>query len=372
MRKKIYSLLQINHTMKRIITYAAVAAAVLAACNKVEGPAESPRTFGTIELSISTLADGINPGRTRVSETENYEKAVRDVQVLVFGADGRINFYKNLGTETSGTISTTSGHKTVYAVVNGPDCAAVASLDELKNRTVDLAVNTIGEDGAFIMCGRAECEVEEPKPDGSAASTVCRISVSRLASRVVLKSVKNSLPDSYGEISIKSVLLANVVGEQNIAGNASSSVWYNKYGRKDEEPLVADHIINGDAYKASCEELTFKSVSEEVARGGSYTPAGPLCLYSYANSSRVNPSGFNTTFTACRSELVLTAEIQGKTYYYPVVLTKGLERNKSYDVALSISSLGSDDPGKPVDKGGMSVEIEIKDWEDGGSYSEDI
>ena len=67
--------------------------------------------------------------------------------------------------------------------------------------------------------------------NGGTAS--CAITVSRLVSRVALSTVVNKLPQSYGAITIDRVFLCNVVGNQNLAGNAAASTWYNKNGRAD-------------------------------------------------------------------------------------------------------------------------------------------
>ena len=47
-------------------------------------------------------------------------------------------------------------------------------------------------------------------------------------SRVALAKVNNALPSSYGSLKINNVALINVVGNQNLAGAATASTWYNK------------------------------------------------------------------------------------------------------------------------------------------------
>ena len=265
--------------MKKKVSLLLAATTLLAACNKQEQmPLPETQTYGTIELSIDADSGLQTKAVEAYTTAQTYESQVNKVQVFVFGSDGKINYYKNLGTSLTGSITTSSGSKTVYAVVNGPDLSTVGTLSELEAKAVDLSANSTTASTGFVMAGKASCTV-------SSSSVNCAITVSRLAARVVLKSVTNALPASYGALKIERVFLSNVVGNQNLAGTASPSTWYNKEGRKDESPLVESHIIDGSTYTASCPTLTFKSVAQSVANGASHAPSTPYFFYSYANSS---------------------------------------------------------------------------------------
>ena len=352
--------------MKKTFSLLLAAAAMLAACSRQEQPAAVPQEFGTIEFSISPQEGPVTRAVTSYTEAQAHETRINSVQVLVFGDDGRINFHKDLGTGLTGSISTTSGTKTVYAVVNGPDLSAVATLSELESAAVDLSANGTGSSGGFVMTGKATCTVSGTDVD-------CAVTVSRLVSRVVLKSVVNGLPSSYGELRVERVYLSNVVGNQNLAGSAAPTTWYNREGRKDESPLVESHIIDGSTYRASCEDLTYRSVGQQVAVGGTLEPSVPYLLYSFPNAATAAPSGFSAGFTPQRSVLVVAATVKGETYYYPVVLDAStLERNTSYTVGLTVTSLGSKDPNEPVDKGSAAVTVTVDGWKAGAAYDEVI
>lgn len=352
--------------MKKTISFLLAATTFLAACNKQEQPAAEPQAYGTIQLTIDADSGLQTKAVSAYTTAQTYETQVNKVQVFVFGSDGKINFYKNLGKSLTGSITTTAGTKTVYAVVNGPDLSTVGALSELEAKAVDLSANSTTASTGFVMAGKNTCTVS-----GTAAS--CAITVSRLAARVVLASVTNALPSSYGALKIERVFLSNVVGNQNIAGTASPSTWYNKEGRKDESPLVESHIIDGSTYAASCPTLTFKSVGQSVANGSSLTPSTPYLFYGYANSSTTAPSGFNATFSAQRSVLVVVASVNSEVFYYPVVLDSStLVRNTTYTVGLTINSLGSKDPNDPVEKGSMNVNITVAGWQAGATYDETI
>ena len=353
--------------MKKTIPMMMAAAAIaLAACEKAPEAVPEAGEGGVIAVSIAPQDGPETRAVSAYTAAQTYETQLNGVQVLVFGSDGKINAYKSLGASTSASLSVTSGAKTVYAVANGPDLSSVGTLSALEATALDLSANSTTASKGFVMAGKASCTV-------SSGTTNCSVAVSRLAARVALQSVTNKLPASYGALKVERVFLSNVVGNQNIAGSASASTWYNKEGRKDESSRNTSHIIDGSTYAASCPELTFKSVGSSVSNGASLTPSTPYLFYGYANSSTVAPAGFSTTFSAQRTVLVVAATVDSKLYYYPVVLDSStLERNTTYTVGLTITGLGSDDPDKPVEKGSFSVSVSVDGWKTGATYDETI
>lgn len=346
------------------------ACAALAACNKEPvsvTPNVEPEGEGIIAFSIDAEQAPMTKAVTAYTTAQTYESQVNKVQIFVFGSDGAINFYQNLGNKTSGSISTTAGAKTVWAVVNGPDLSTIGKLSDLQATAVELSANSTTAATGFVMAGNGSVTVT------NGATANCAITVSRLVSRVALVNVVNKLPSSYGALTIDRVFLANVVGNQNIAGNAAASTWFNKEGRADESTRNASHIIDGSTYKASCEALTYKGVAQSVANGATHTPSTPYLFYSFPNSSTTAPTGFKSTFAAQRSVLVVAATVSGKQYYYPVVLDDAtLDRNKTYTVGLTITGLGSEDPNQPVVKGSISASITVSGWTAGVTYDETI
>ena len=359
--------------MKKIFLFLAAASLVgMAACNKADGlKASLPEEQGEGIITFSLAPTGSDVPETRAvtayTTSQTYESQVNKVQIFVFNSDGKIAAYLNNGTSLSGSISTTAGAKTVWAVVNGPTLSSIATLSALQATAVDLSANSTTASTGFVMAGSGSCTVT------GSGSVPCNFSVSRLVSRVALVSVTNSLPASYGAINIERVFLSNVVGNQNIAGSASPSTWYNKDGVADESTRNAAHIIDGSTYQASCPTLTFKSVGQSVANAGSYSPSTPVLLYSYPNSSTTAPNGFSSSFSAKRTVLTVVATVDSQVQYYPVVLDNAtLERNKTYTVGLTITGPGSSDPDKPVEKGSISVTISVAGWTAGANYDETI
>ena len=353
--------------MRKTISILAMAAAVLCSCDKNTDcvPCEENQETGTLAVSLLFDEGAQTKAVTSFTTSQTYEKQVNKVQIFVFDESGKINIYKDAGTTQSNiSISTTTGKKTIWAVVNGPDLSEVASLAELEDTAIDLAANSTTAATGFVMAGSTSCTV-------SASAATANISVSRLVARVALQKVTNQLPDGYGALTIDNVVLTNVAGNQNIAGDATPATWYNKMGRKDGA-TESSQIIDGETNKASCEALTFKSVKQEVAHGSDLNITTPYLFYSFPNSNTAGSTGWVNPFTARASRLVVTATIDGVKYYYPVTLSKKLERNKAYTVEITITGLGSTDPDKPIEKGGLTAAITVLDWVDGGSYEETL
>ena len=353
--------------MKKTFSILALAAAVLCSCDKNADCVPCQKAEENQEPATLSVSLGFDDPETRAvtayTTAQDYEKAVNSVQILVFDASGKINMYKDAGTAVSDIqLSTTAGQKTVWAVVNGPDLSAVATLSALQTKAVDLADNSLTKTEGFVMAGSTSCTV-------SATGGTAAVTVSRLVSRVALQKVTNSLPSGYGALKIDNVTLINVVGNQNLAGNASIATWYNKMGRKDGG-AQAD-IIDGSTNKASCPSLTFAAPAATVNNGAAHTPATPHLFYCYPNATSADANGWVSSFTARKTRLVVAATISGTKYYYPVTINTP-ERNKAYTVELTITGLGSTDPDQPVSKGAITASVTVQEWLPGTTYEETI
>lgn len=349
--------------MKKTFFIMAAIAAMACSCEPEKDCLPCSEENGTMEVSLEFDEEPSTKATTYVT-AQTYEKQVNNVQILVFDSSGALNVYKDAGTASSGiTINTTTGAKTVWAVVNGPSLASVTTQSVMQNTAVDLSKNSITASTGFVMSGSASVTV------GSTTATAT-ISVRRLVSRVALQKVTNSLPASYGDMTINNVFLSNVVGNQNIAGTAAISTWYNKMGRK-SGATVSNQIIDGNSYLASCPTLTFKNIASDVASGESHTPSTPYLLYCYPNSTTTDVTNWSQTFSARKTRLVVTATIGGKKYYYPIVIDTP-QRNTAYTVELTITGLGSPDPDTPVVKGTINATVSVQGWVGGAVYEETI
>ena len=351
--------------MKKTLFIMAAVAAMACSCDKDADcePCQEAQTKATLNVSLD-FEDEPQTRATSYVTAQTYETKVNDVQVLVFDSSGALNAYVDADTKTSGiSISTTAGSKTVWAVVNGPNLSSITTLSALQSTAVDLGANSTTETTGFVMAGSTTCTV------GSSAATAS-VAVKRLVARVALQKINNSLPGSYGALTVNNVTLINVAGNQNLAGTASVSTWYNKMGRKDGATATGQ-IIDGSTYVASHPTLTFKSVGSSVVNGASLTPTTPYLFYCYPNSTTTDATGWSSSFTARKTRLVVAATIGGTKYYYPVVIDTPA-RNTAYTVELTITGLGSTDPDKPVQKGSITASVTVEGWASGAVYNETI
>ena len=350
--------------MKKGIFIMTAIAAIACSCEPEKDclPCQEEKT-ATLNVSLDFEDDNHTKATSYVT-SQTYETAVNNVQVLVFDSTGALNAYVDADKSVTGiTINTTAGSKTVWAVVNGPDLSSVTTVSGLSAMAIDLGDNSTTASAGFVMAGSTTCTV-------SSSTATASISVRRFVARVALAKVSNSLPDSYGSLTVNSVALINVVGNQNLAGAATPSTWYNKMGRKDGA-TASSQIIDGSSYLASCPTLTFKSISSSVANGSSLTPSTPYLLYCYPNSTSTDAEGWSSSFTARKTRLVVTATISGTKYYYPIVIDAPT-RNTAYTVELTITGLGSTDPDKPVVKGSINASVTVQGWSAGAVYEETI
>ena len=352
--------------MRKTLLLMAAIAAMACSCDKDSDciPCQDKeQKEATLKVNLS-FEDDTQTKATSYVTSQTYETTVNNVQILVFDSTGALNAYVDADKSVAGiTINTTAGSKTVWAVVNGPDLSSVTTIGGMTAKTIVLGDNSTTASAGFVMAGSTTCTV-------SSSTTTAIITVNRFVSRVALAKVTNSLPDSYGALTVNNVTLTNVVGNQNLAGAATPSTWYNKMGRKDGA-TASSQIIDGSSYLASCPTLTFKSISSSVANGSSLTPSTPYLLYCYPNSTTTDATGWASSFTARKTRLVVTATISGTKYYYPVVIDAP-QRNTAYTVELTITGLGSTDPDKPVQKGTISAIVSVQGWASGAVYEETI
>lgn len=368
--------------MKKFITICAIALA-LCACKKENAQTALPNTLCVnIDGLGATTKAGIDNVRSGIEDN------IRSIEILVFSAgDADANSYLDLYhpctpaeiTAKSATLKVKTGDKKVYVVVNGPvrdsqlEARKAKTVADLKAMAIDLSDNSVTTGTAgFVAVGSKAL---------ASAETTVSITCTRLVSRIALRSVTNNLPEAYSSMTIKRAWIANVVGNQTLAGTAAAATWYNKQSRVDKATQVQTEIINGSTYAASCPTLTFKDINSSVALNGAYQPAEASVpfFYAYANASTIVPTSFNAFFNAQKTALVVEIEIPtAGTYYYPIVLPNGregtgvLEANKAYTIDLVVTGLGETDPNRPVTSRSVTATVSVSGWSPVAPYEETI
>lgn len=372
--------------MKKIFTITLVAASVLAlvSCKK-DNPV--PVVMNPDEGAIAVTIGGEASTKAVAIAVE---KQLSELTFFVFdksggSADGRLDIVKQATAAEIETFNTNDysgnwtiervkvGKKTVVAVANFPYAriASVKTLNDLKLIAVDLGDNSrTATAGKFVMSGETEVTVTEN------VTATPSITLNRLVARVILSEFTNKLPAIYGSVTVKSVYLANVVGNQNLGGTAvpAADKWLNKLGCKGSTYAAATVIGNGDV-TAEVPEMTFRASNAACALNATAQP--DASVYGFKNMSSTAPNKLSEGFNegGAKSMFYVIVTIDGTDYWYPIELN-GLEANYDYSVKLTVVGLGNrpDDSefGKKISKENAIVSITVSDWANGGNIFDTI
>ena len=341
--------------MKKYLSIIAGAALVLAAasCNKL-AQSENVANLPVGEYRKVTVNIGTDDALTRASETTvvTGEANVNSVQVWAFDGSTLAAFAKN----TSGKSVTMSLRKdksyTLYAVANcSDDLSGLTTTAAIEAKTIDLADESRT---GFRMYGSGSL---------SAGSTSADVIVKRVVARIRLKSA-TCTNSALGTMKISRVFISNVVGNQNLAGSASASDWYNKMGRN--STTQTDYVTTAKAGAA--------------AMTAADAPTLPYPFYCYPNSSSVTPAGWSTaTYAGQHTMLVIAATFGSAStvYYYPIDINKAIggaiQQNFTYDVTATITNYGStDEPNKEIETGSMTISVSAAAWTAGAEVNKTI
>ncbi len=255
------------------------------------------------------------------------DNKVRDIQALVFRADGTLDAYATDALSNDGiAVSTTTGQKSIYVFINTPDLSDVATLTQLNAKTSNLlSDNPVREDGLYpIMSGQKDailtrdCEITIP--------------VSRYVARVRVEKISNNLTNEAltgSPLTLERMYLTNAVADVSLKDAArTSDLWYNKMGKTGDSPLL-------------CEEF---SSSIAISVGESFS--GDNTLYLYPNVQE--DDSFSSDWCARHSRFVFDAQVAGSLYYYPVTLPV-IKRNHSFELKnIVVARVGSLSPEEPL------------------------
>ena len=325
--------------MKRsilILLGAALTCSVLS-CNKNDSPA----TPAAEKIRIVVDVEGSGAPQTRVtgvvSNSTSTEAKVNSLQIFVFNGDQIDGYGSSTGSLTA-TVSCTAGTRDIWAVVNAPSLNSVSTKTQLLSTVSSLAA----EISNFQMIGSKS---ETLQKDGNV-----RITVDRLAARVVLKGIKNALtnPAQAASFKVLSVYLTNVAGDVDFGHGSTYTVskWYNRRGYQAANNLGA---------------FTYDAVNKTVASGA--TDSEAHYFYSMPNG---NAAAIGGPWTPRAARLVIKVEVAGVVYDYPITLP-ALESNKSYEISLvTITRLGNPDDGnEPNNNDDIDEEKPIVDFDQG-------
>lgn len=334
------------------------------------------------EGSLSLVISG--PGMPTKTLSDNtayaYEEAVNQVQLLLFKGGQRYDYLRLDAASvnfpyTKQYPALGAGVYQIFAVANGPDLQSVTTEAALRETTISLTDCGLSEATGFVMMAGEAVQISP----GEVSQVT--IPMQRYVARVRVTVIRNRLPAAYadgGAMTLKGIFLINALQDWNLGTAAGPHGWVNLGGRvpgRASSTNSQDYIRSAEQVPEVCRSHLYRTLSVSLARGQDYMPS-ESCLYTFPNAViQDHPGPEATESTGAPTRLVVLARVNGADWWYPVTLVhdgKGLERNTTYDVALTICASGSADPNEPVTAARLTAQISCSSWSDGPDYSEPL
>ena len=324
---------------KKIFLLAALAGLMFAGCNKtqvVNDATSSPETASTPNDPLSQLTVRIGTPQTKTGITVE-EESVSDLQVLVFGMDGRLEAY-GYNDDSEVSLTCTRGPKKIFAFVNTPSLQEIHDTTALYNHPFSL--NNIGN-GTLPMKGRVQTTLS--------GNDNLTIRVERMVCKIILKSVSVFSSESFpnARLEIDKIYLTNAVNTINMKGGISQ--WAN--------PL---------SFTEGCSPLLY-DVYEQFPLPIIGTQALNKVYYAMPNPTATD--SFSEEWCPRYTRLVLSGsfydeEIQVRIGHYPIPLA-GLKANNCYVIeSYTVTRPGLEQPYEDGSKLTEGITIRIVDWEE--------
>jgi len=327
---------------KSLFLFAAFATISMASCNE-QYPAE-PAVIPAKNATIRVNLTGITSYVTKTT-TIDHESTPTNIQLFIFRNSDEDKSKNVLDVKTNNTtlsfdVTTTTGPKSFYALINAPVLAADTEAEFL-NHVSSLSENAVAT--SFEMIGKADFNVDET------ASQPFPIEVNKICARIKLEKITNSLSAPYSVLHIKNIYVSNAAGDVNLATAlvpaAAYTVikWYNAINGF----YSSDAAVDGLLYD--------NSIATDLANTKSTT--GTHYLYTYPNKQ----NGTDKT----RLVVAATIDSDATVYYYPITLPEAVAPNESFNISnLTITRPGTVNPNEPIVTEACKVNIAVKPWGD--------
>ena len=329
--------------MKKALIIAALLG--LASCTESLIPVKDSDVTLTVGIKSSIAST-----KATVAGTTD-ENKVNNIQVFVFKVNGGTYVFEAAARAASSAvdITVTTGQKDVIILVNEPmDYTGVTDRAALLGKVSSLANNS---PASFVMFGETQSTV-------TTTVHTLNIPVDRLASRVRIEKITNSLRNGNADKSVKVSRVFLVNAGAGSSYSSSLSGFYATAGINAALDLNGT-AVSGASEKAAVNSLIYKNVNSSVlAEGASYS--NPVSLYAYPNDKSVKPS-----------LLVVEMEIAGRYFTYPVELP-AMPGNSTLEVSeLVITSIGNisngddvldDGENEPITFQEATFNVTVKPW----------
>ena len=361
-------------------------------------------------IILVNLFDADTPATRSTVALSDYEKVIRSAQVFVFSSganttlgltDGQLETdkYVSLSSAADGstpiTLTTTTGPKRIWAVVNAPRLKDITSETELRKATSALSENVLdASSGKLVMAGAygytsgnsainiTPTAVTVAKYAVGTPAQAVSIPVYRLGASIEIKKITVDFTetDLKGKsFQLKEVYLKNVVNRVAFDGTATNdaalttqSNWSSQMGRGGTNWKS----MNGSTDISSLLWYEYSSPVNCHVDGTSTDVNQRFYVYPNATTED-NTSG---TWSARRTRLVLYALVDGKNSFYAFSIADPASYDKDLDDAQKFASIVGNRKyvinninitmkGKPKDDddsvpetGRISANITVTDW----------
>ena len=355
----------------------ALALAGLVSCQKNEVNVTPEIALNTEESGKISVTITVPEPETKTPIASVKDAGISSVQLFIF--DKATGLYEKSSTRktfdgentvTMSDITSRSGEKIVWAILNNPAIQAVANETALKSTVLDLANSS---PTALVMSGCSDVDVV------ANATATPNINVERLVAKVKMEDVSVNFGGTGlqgATLTIKGIYLKNVVGNVNLDGTAPAPlVWYNQRNAAAvaaSSAAIKALTLDG-APTGTTGALSINSARVDTVTGSSVYDID-RCWYVFPNTATTD----NTTEFPTRTHLVIRAHLggsdaagtlgsEGRDTYYEVALPGPIQRNYIYNITnVSITGEGKsgDTDDTLTEVGTVRATISVKGWED--------
>lgn len=357
--------------MKRIFVILFAAAGLLglsAACDNLT-EVNDLREAASLTISVSqgeiaTKAE--SPSTTAL----DYESKVNKLDYFIFEGGTTLYYHETVNSPafSGGSFTKTFeklpvGTYTVAIIANGTaDMAALKTISAVKGAAVTLAEcsRTVGT-GFTMFAFRESINLVKGNNDLSNSP----FELVRFPARVRLLSVTNGIPSSAAYANSNSVKVLGI-----FLCRVNSAWTLNASG--DPSALVNPTSGNGAIPSIPAEQKAYVPTIPGYAAQTSLFPTAVTVANAATGNLSWDTYAFKTP-VASKPKLEILAEVNGENWYYPVLLSDGLDRNKTYEVVVTISGTGTKDiTVDKIERANVSAVVTVKNWDTGKKYTEDI
>lgn len=344
--------------MKYCIPFILTAAAALFSCTGEAPEGEIGPIQGTLTVSV------VAPMPTKAQV--DAEKAIHNLSLLIFDfASGELEQSLDFGEgTTTATFSLPPGRKAILAYANQSISSAGATLNSQPITGGGALVDNAFDNSCFAMRGSSSVILNA---GGNISS---ELYLERCASRVVVSSIRNNLPNNL-PLTIRSAYLADAyLGDTPGSVLPGESYWANKWGRTASFELPGSLAASNSVWAGADLPHTIPGGSLwTVPQSASAQGPRMYCMPNTA-SAQGSPWTAGAAWTPRVTKLVLIASIDtGTPFYYPIPLPD-LQANESREYIITINGIGTSDPEDPAGTVTCSLASSSLPYESGSSYTE--